>query len=280
MAITARANAVAAVARSGLVGCLLLAASCGSVDEPTPVRVLPADAAFDYQIGGDYDPPTGTVVVTRDWFFGEAFTDGYAICYINAFQTQNDVAGIDRPDERSNWPEALVLSGFEDDPNWAGEYLIDISTAAKREAAADHLQQMIEVCADKGFDAVEFDNLDSWTRLAGLPFGRADAIEFARIITERGRALGLAVAQKNTADLGAEVSRDVIGFDFAVVEECGSFDECDRFVAAFGDAFVAVEYTNDGFAAACAAVGDRVSVVRRDLLVTSPESDDYAYDEC
>lgn len=288
VAFTAR-GAISAVSKSSLlVGVLLMAASCGAVDESGPVPIttpitiqpLPANAVFDYQIGRDYEPPSGTTVVIRDWFLGEALADGYSICYVNAFQTQDDDPGVDRPDERSNWPDTLVLSGFEDDPNWAGEYLIDISTAADREAAADHLLPMIEACADKGFDAVEYDNLDSWTRLPGLPFGRAEAIEFARIITERAQSLGLAVAQKNTSDLGAGASLDVIGFDFAVVEECGAFAECDRFVDVFDDAIVIIEYTDEGFAAACASIGDRVSVVRRDLLVSTPASDDYVHDEC
>ncbi|WP_424344912.1 endo alpha-1,4 polygalactosaminidase [Ilumatobacter sp.] len=244
------------------------------------VRALPANTPFDYQIGGDYPPPSGGGVVARDWFIGSALPGGYSICYVNAFQTQDDDDELDRPDERSNWPASLVLSGFEDDPDWAGEFLVDISTSAKRTAAADHLDPMIQVCADKGFDAVEYDNLDSWTRLDGLPFDRSDSIAFATIITDRAHALGMAVAQKNTADLGAEVSLDVIGFDFAVVEQCGAFDECGRFADVFGDAIVVIEYTDDGFATACSTVGDRSSVVRRDLLVATPESSDYVHDEC
>ena len=41
---------------------------------------------------------------------------------------------------------------------------------------------MIETCARKGFAAVEFDNLDSWTRFDGtdrageVPFDQGDAV--------------------------------------------------------------------------------------------------------
>ncbi len=31
---------------------------------------------------------------------------------------------------------------------------------------------MIDGCARKGFDAVEFDNLDSWTRFDGTPLAK------------------------------------------------------------------------------------------------------------
>ena len=86
---------------------------------------------------------------------------------------------------------------------------------------------MIETCARKGFDAVEFDNLDSWTRFDGtdragaVPFDEDDAVAYAARLTAIAHALGLAVGQKNTPQLDASTSLDVIGFDFAVVEECG-----------------------------------------------------------
>ena len=70
-------------------------------------------------------------VVVRDWFSGSPLADGYSICYVNALQTQGD-ADVDRPDERSQWPSELVLSERGDDPNWPGEYLIDISTSERR----------------------------------------------------------------------------------------------------------------------------------------------------
>ena len=68
--------------------------------------------------------------MSRDWFAGEPLdaADTYSICYVNAFQTQPDEDGVDRPDERSNWPAELVLVELGDDPNWEGEYLVDLST--------------------------------------------------------------------------------------------------------------------------------------------------------
>lgn len=247
------------------------------VDVAGTIRQLPVDAAFDYQIGGDDPTVTGIEVVSRDWSAGSPLEGGYSICYVNAFQTQPDDDGS-RPDERSNWPSDLILTGFEDDPNWEGEYLVDIGSATSRTAAADHIDQMIGTCADKGFDAVEFDNLDAWTRLDGLPFDRADTIEFATTITRRAHGLGLAVAQKNTTELLEE--RDRIGFDLAVVEECGRFDECSDFTDAYDDRVVAIEYTDAGFETACADVGRSISVVRRDVAVSRSGSDGYVRDEC
>ena len=123
----------------------------------------PANAKFDYQIGGAYPPPAGVRVVSRDWFSASPADGMYSICYVNAYQTQPDEEDVDRPDERSNWPAGLVLRRLGDDPGFAGESLVDISSATKRRQAADHLQPMIQTCADKGYKAVEYDNLDSWS---------------------------------------------------------------------------------------------------------------------
>ena len=126
---------------------------------------------------------------------------------------------------------------------------------------------MIDACADKGFDSVEYDNLDSWTRfdetdLAGqVPFGQDEAVAYAELLTDYAHDLGLAVAQKNTLQLGAEISLDVIGFDFAVIEECGVYDECTDYADVFGDHLIIIEYTVEGFETACDTVGDFASVV-------------------
>ena len=58
---------------------------------------------------------------------------------------------------------------------------------------------MIDGCARKGFDAVEFDNLDSWTRFDGtplakkVPFGKSQALAFARLITRYAHGKDMAV---------------------------------------------------------------------------------------
>jgi hypothetical protein len=247
----------------------------------------PANATFDYQIGGDYQPPAGVTVVSRDWFNGSALSGNrYSICYINAFQTQDDEPGVDRPDERSNWPRPLVLVELGDDPNWGGEYLVDISTATSRAAALAHVAPMVDTCAAKGFRAVEYDNLDSWTRFDGtplegqVPFGRAEAVAYAELLTDYAHSRGLAVGQKNTPQLTRAESLQVIGFDFAIAEECGRYRECGDYTAVFGNHVIAIEYNGAGFRRACNTIGARVSVVRRDVNVTTPGSATYRYAAC
>jgi hypothetical protein len=286
MSLTGRrtAAAVAAVVALGALLVLLLADGEGEARAATPPP--PANAGFDYQIGGDYPLPNGVSVVSRDWFSGDPAPDpAYSICYVNAFQTQANEAGVDRPDERNNWPPSLVLSELGDDPHWGGEYLIDISTARKRRRGADWVQQMIEGCADAGYQAVEYDNLDSWTRFDGtpladdVPFGKPDALAYAGRLADRAHALGMAVGQKNTADVNRRQSRRV-GFDFAIAEECSRYDECGRYRNVYGNHVIEIEYRREDFRKACRTVGPAISVVLRDRLVSPPSSPRYVYDAC
>lgn len=246
----------------------------------------PPHVPFDYQIGGDYPLPDGVAVVSRDWFIGAAPEGVYAICYVNAFQTQDDEDDVDRPDERSNWPSELVLLELGDDPHWGGEYLIDISTAEGRAEAAAWLEPMIATCAAKGFQAVELDNLDSWTRFDEtpmedrVPFDEDDAIAYAELLVAIAHAHGLAAAQKNTVELPADVARGRIGFDFAVAEECGHWDECQGYVDVYGDHVIAIEYEPADLEVTCAGFGDRLSVVLRDVDVSTPGSATYQYARC
>ena len=246
----------------------------------------PANAGFDYQIGGDYPLPDGASVVSRDWFSGDPAPDpAYSICYVNAFQTQANESGTDRPDERSNWPRKLVLSKLGDDPHWGGEYLVDIRSAAKRKRAARWVGQMIDGCERKGYDAVEFDNLDSWTRFDGtplakrVPFGKRQALAFAKLLAKRTHAANMAVGQKNTADVN-EAQSESVGFDFAIAEECSHYNECGRYQRVYGDHVIEVEYKQADFDKACSTVGPDISVVLRDRNVSMPGARSYVYDAC
>jgi hypothetical protein len=250
--------------------------------------VPPANATFDYQIGGDYPLPKGATVVSRDWYLGSAPAGAYGICYVNAFQTQADEPDVDRPDERSNWPADLVLSALGDDPNWGGEYLIDVSSEARRTKAAAWVRPMLETCAAKGFQAVEFDNLDSWTRFDGtpvagqVPFGRAEAVAYAALLVADAHALGLAAAQKNTVELTWSEAREQIGFDFAIAEECGRWKECGGYRTLYGNLVFVIEYRLKDYKKDCKKkkLRKNLSIVLRDIDVTTPESKSYVYRAC
>ncbi|MFD0558331.1 glycosyl hydrolase family 114 [Stackebrandtia endophytica] len=250
---------------------LLVLTGCGITPTgPSGALVLPPPGAgFDYQLGGDYPLPEGAEVVVRHWD-AEPAEGTYSICYVNAFQTEAD--GPDGPD---SWPDGTVWAET-DDPDWPGEYPIDLSTNEKRRAAAEFVAARFDTCATAGFAAVELDNLDTFTRYDDAPFDRDDAIAYATLLVEAATERGLAVGQKNTVEL-LDVATE-IGFTFAIVENCGEYGECRDYPDVYGKRVYAIEYTPEGFAAACDAVD--YAVILRDLNLTTPSHPDYQRETC
>ncbi|WP_435888337.1 endo alpha-1,4 polygalactosaminidase [Streptomyces niveus] len=254
---------------AALITPLLASSSAGASAAAAPLP--PVHAGFDYQIGGGYTPPAGVSVVSRDREDSPA-AGLYNICYVNAFQVQ--------PDELDEWaPDLLLRDANGDviiDEEW-DEAILDVSTPAKRDRIAAKVNGWIDGCASSGFQAVEPDNYDSYERSLGQ-FGSAAAREFITLLSRHAHDKGLAIGQKNTADL-AEF-RDDTGLDFAIVEECGEYEECDSFTEYFGDNVIVIEYTAGGLATACEGWGDRLSIVRRDLDVRPAGSSGYLRQTC
>jgi hypothetical protein len=137
---------------------------------------------------------------------------------------------------------------------------------------ATRIDEWIDGCAAKGFDAVEPDNYDSYTRSDDL-LSAQDATAFITLLSAHAHARHLAIGQKNTLDLAGQRKRT--GLDFAVTEECGQYDECDAYAKAFDNRVVDVEYTDSGLRKALAGYGDRLSIVRRDRNVSTPDNPGY-----
>jgi hypothetical protein len=297
------------------------AASTTAASKATAVKPFLPNEKFDYQIGGGYVPKSGVRVVSRDVKDAPAGL-GYDICYLNGFQTQPDQNGSDGqpiegtskwfagdasrkqlllPNPTPEYPTATENQQYSKpyyvDPGWPDEIMFDIRTDAKRAALAAIVGKQIQTCADKKFDAVEVDNLDSFTRAyanladrklaregkepaAGAPtlMSKSDALAFATLLIQKAHGLNLAIAQKNTAEL--EEEGKAAGFDLAVVEECGATTECADYASVWGGNWVDIEYTASGFSKACTSVKSAISVVQRDKNVTKEGSAGYVYAEC
>jgi len=250
-----------AVALTLLSGLVWLGLPIGAAD--ATVALPPVGAAWDYQIGGAFAPAAGVAVVDRDRRAQPA-PGRYNICYVNAFQTQPGEAAFWRQGHHRNLLLRRADGAVVVDAGW-GEDLLDTRTAAKRRALSRIVGRWLDGCARSGFDAVELDNLDSWSRSGGL-ISRADDRRFARMLIGRAHADGLAAAQKNWAELG--VRGPALGFDLAVAEECGRWAECGSYMRAYGGRVLDVEYRRRDFRRACASWAGRISVVLRDRDVT------------
>ena len=260
------------------VAALLIAlGGCANATDPSsPTIALPPSGAVpDYQLGGAYDPSPEVGIVGRDRG-AEPAPGVYSICYVNGFQTQ--------PGELDAWPRELLLQRDGEvvfDPDWPDEALIDTSSAAHREKIADTVIPWIEGCADAGFDAVEFDNLDSYSRSGGS-LSLDDNLALAALLVVAAHAVRLAAGQKNAAE-DAALLHERGGFDFAVTEECAAYEECGAYTAVYADHVIDIEYTDElprPFAEMCADDSSPDSMVLRDRDLVTPDDDAYAFETC
>lgn len=273
------------------VSVVIIVAGCGSssgggddaamVDAPAgdgsdaamPPPLPPANAKVDYQLGGSYTPPSGVTVVSRDRLATPALGI-YNICYVNGFQIQ--------PDESDWWltqhPDLILRDANGDpviDPAW-NEMLLDIRLAERRMAISAIVGNWIKQCSQNSFDAVEIDNLDSYTRSQGL-LTELQAVQTMKLMADIAHGAGVAIAQKNASELVARKAE--LGTDFAVAEECNRYNECGTYTAGYGDNVIVIEYRRQDFDAGCTAFPN-LSIVLRDLNLVTPQATGYVYDGC
>lgn len=254
------------------VGFSVPAANAATVTPP------PINGQFDYQIGGVYTPSASVAIVSRDRN-ASIVAGKYNICYLNAFQTQ--------PGEASFWTgqhSDLLLKAsdgsFAIDPDWPDEFILDTSTAVKRTSIATIVNGWIDGCKAKGYQAIEPDNLDTFTRFSKLT--QSGNLALAALLAQHAHAAGLAIAQKNTPELGS-AGKTVAGFDFAIAEECQVYSECGSYTAVYGNRVIEIEYTDNARSAytkACAAQGKNISVILRDRDVVAKGNAAYRYEYC
>ena len=154
-----------------------------------------------------------------------------AVCYVDAGTWENwrpDAAKFpDRVKGRSN--------------GWPGERWLDIRAL---DVLGPILKARVAKCAAKGFDAIEFDNVDGYANDTGFPLDGGDQLRFDVWLANQAHRQGLSVALKN--DLG-QVKRLLPYFYFALDEQCFQYHECFKlkpFIQA-GKAVFEVEYRLD-----------------------------------
>ncbi|MDN4649822.1 MULTISPECIES: endo alpha-1,4 polygalactosaminidase [unclassified Curtobacterium] len=289
-------TALLVVAVTGLTACAAPSGSAGTtpgahrtVDDAgtggatagadVAARALPTGGIPDYQLGGSYTPPAGVTVVERD-STEKAAAGVYGICYVNGFQTQ--------PEDRASWlsehPDAVLRTAAGKpviDPGWPDELILDTRTASARATITSVLSRSIARCADHGFDAVEFDNLDSWTRSGGR-MTRSGNLALAASLVRVAHQHGLAAAQKNTPQLGT-AGRERTGFDFVVAEECVQYDECAAYTDVYGARVIDVEYADTlkgKWSAVCAMTDRPRMTILRDRDLVPAGEDGYVFRHC
>jgi hypothetical protein len=222
------------------------------------IPLPPIGTDWDYQLGGARPVPAHVGIVERDRRAAPV-AGKYNICYVNGFQTQVD----EKKFWHRHWSLVLKRNGRPVVDSVWGEWLLDIRTTAKRLALAKIMGRWTARCARDGFDAVEYDNQDSFTRSHHL-LTPADADKYSAKLVRKAHHSVLAAAQKNRARWDGTS----VGFDFAVAEQCGQYHECGSYVAHYGSHVLAVEYHDRAFHHTCKNWSDTIAVVRRDVNLT------------
>lgn len=250
-------------------------ASCPPAAGAT-VELPPTSGGFDYQLGGPSDG-TGLTVVARD-STDAPLAGSYNICYLNGFQTQ--------PGSGQEWLAQhgeVVLHDAAGapvtDPDWPDEYILDPSGASQRATILGLLTPAMNRCADNGFDAIEIDNLDTFTRFPAI--SRAGALELARGFIGLAHDRGMAIGQKNAAEIAG--TGKAMGFDFAVAEGCAAYGECSAYTDVYGSHVLQIEYADNlpaPFAAVCASASRAPLTILRDRELTPEGAPGRVYQQC
>ena len=94
------------------------------------------------------------------------------------------------------------------------------------------MRARVRMCARKGFDAVEFDNVDGYENATGFPLTGAEQLRYDVFLANSAHRRGMSVLLKNDLD---QIPKLLRYFDGALNEQCFQYRECGnlrRFVRA------------------------------------------------
>eukprot|EP00775_Hariotina_reticulata_P000268 gene268-474_t len=196
---------------------------------------------FNYQLGETFNLATHKLPGVNVYFVDHEETSAATVAAMKAaglvpicyFSTQYENWRSDA----SSFPASVLGNNLD---GWPGEKWVDIRSPVVQEI----MKQRIANCKAKGFVAIDPDNTDGDATRTGFPITLADTLKFLTFLSTEARAQGLGIGLKNTLDVIN--STTVALWDFAVNEECYSYNECQR-LAPFKNASKAifnVEYTS------------------------------------
>jgi endo-alpha-1,4-polygalactosaminidase (GH114 family) len=170
----------------------------------TPARPYPRVAMIE--VDGFGTPRTAVTALHR------SFPDRGVVCYIDAGTWENW-----RPDARE-FPRSLL---GKPDGGWAGERWLDI--ARFHGVLGRIMQARARMCQRKGFNAIDFDNVDGYTNKTGFHLTASEQLRYDVFLANTAHRLGLSVALKNDLQ---QIPVLLKYFDFAVDEQCFQYSEC------------------------------------------------------
>jgi hypothetical protein len=153
-----------------------------------------------------------TVITAIHKRAGRTLAREKAICYLSLGSWENYRR------DAANWPHAAIGVTLQ---NYDNEHWVDVRQLSTLSPIID---SRLQICAAKGFDGVEIDNIDGWDGQAtGFPLTAEDARAWLTYIANRTHALNMFVIWKNDP---FQASFGVRYFDGALSEQCYSNQEC------------------------------------------------------
>lgn len=118
------------------------------------------------------------------------------------------------------------------------------------------IDSRVAMCAARGYDAVEPDDIDGYANPTGFPLTAQNQLTYNEYIASAVHAAGMSVLLKNDVDQLATLQPF---FDFALNEQCGEFSECGGYSAftGAGKAVFEAEYSTVDLNCSMAAAGHR-----------------------
>jgi Glycoside-hydrolase family GH114 len=138
----------------------------------------------------------------------------HVICYVDVGTYEPG-----RPDS-GKFPASVQGADVE---GWPGEKWLDVRQLSLLEPI---MTARFRVCKEKGFDAVEPDNMDGYENGTGFPITAQQQLAYDEWVAGEAHALGMAVFQKNDGEQAAQL---VSHFDGALNEQCNQYAECSSY---------------------------------------------------
>ena len=138
-----------------------------------------------------------------------------AVCYISAGSWEDW-----RPDA-ADFPKVVLGKSN----GWPGEKWLDVR---RLDLLSPIMKARMSICRRKGFDAIEFDNVDGYQNDTGFPLSGPDQLRYDVFLANQAHRRGLTAFLKN--DLG-QINQLLPYFDAALNEQCFQYSECGKLVA-------------------------------------------------
>jgi hypothetical protein len=137
----------------------------------------------------------------------------HVICYIDVGTWENWRS------DASKFPSSVLGN----DNGWPGERWLDIRRLSVLEPI---MTARFQMCKQKGFDAVEPDNIDGFENNTGFSISAQDQLTYDEWVAGKVHSLGLSVLEKNDPGQAAQLQPY---FDGVLDEQCNEYSECSAY---------------------------------------------------